>query len=749
MTRDDRRRTTARPSAAWSNARRGPIAGRAPLMGLAVGAIAATTALFAAGPAAAQCRYASDAGTGAQVYVCRDDFGRWRISTPPGGQVILDELPSAVAPGSRPPSTADIAARQQAAATRRERNRQTQAALNTLGCDAGVVDGVMGRRTRSAIRCFQELEGLPRTGRLTEEDRQLLLERAVAAGRGQDPYGRDDFGRQPETPETPETPEPPLVAPPEAPQPPDGGVATQTADALGLPSVNGRLLVGADGGDAAPLLGALTLRALYPDGAEGPGRGAAPDLDAESRSLLYGALATPDERDAAIPPRFRAGDGPELAFADDVSAVEAAALERRIDLTLWPLVSARLPDLPLAFTSKATVTLLDFDPGRQGFPIDVELAAFQLPPWLEDGAAAPEPAALASAPDFLPLDAATAEALIERMATRGGAAPRSLPMIIDWELAAAAPIVPAEVDADPLAPFGLSAVTPAFVYEVTRSALYLDDALTTEVARFALQPHRVGAPEESAEAPVRPVAPTDNAANNAPMPPIEVLAAGDGGLRTADILGVTPGADALDPARGRFAERLGASEPIIVGDGAATALAFVNGEIFASDDGGEVIALMSEPETAPGSLLALGRLVYAPGAPKPHGSLTDALRAKYGAEPARLAGEDDRTDLLVWGWNGEPACLPAVAGAAPEALRRPDLLAGGRGDGLRVLAPVWPQIDFGDGLDRSGCGPVVWARLRRVGPEPDAAVAWFLTWSVSPADYAEAAGDAGGFRIDL
>jgi peptidoglycan hydrolase-like protein with peptidoglycan-binding domain len=46
--------------------------------------------------------------------------------------------------------------------------RDTQVGLNRLGYDAGPADGVMGPRTRQAIRTFQANNGLPVDGRPSE-----------------------------------------------------------------------------------------------------------------------------------------------------------------------------------------------------------------------------------------------------------------------------------------------------------------------------------------------------------------------------------------------------------------------------------------------------------------------------------------------------------------------------------------------------------------------------------------------------
>lgn len=56
-----------------------------------------------------------------------------------------------------------------------------QTALTTLGFDPGVIDGAMGRRTRTAIRGFQFEIDMKQTGRLTKAQKIILFDRAAAA----------------------------------------------------------------------------------------------------------------------------------------------------------------------------------------------------------------------------------------------------------------------------------------------------------------------------------------------------------------------------------------------------------------------------------------------------------------------------------------------------------------------------------------------------------------------------------------
>lgn len=49
-----------------------------------------------------------------------------------------------------------------------DQKRAVQRMLNDLGFNSGVVDGIVGRRTRAAISLFQEVEELPMTGKITD-----------------------------------------------------------------------------------------------------------------------------------------------------------------------------------------------------------------------------------------------------------------------------------------------------------------------------------------------------------------------------------------------------------------------------------------------------------------------------------------------------------------------------------------------------------------------------------------------------
>lgn len=57
----------------------------------------------------------------------------------------------------------------------RAQNRETQTSLNYFGFPAGTPDGVMGRKSRSAISQYQVYMGFPATGQLTPYERDFLV----------------------------------------------------------------------------------------------------------------------------------------------------------------------------------------------------------------------------------------------------------------------------------------------------------------------------------------------------------------------------------------------------------------------------------------------------------------------------------------------------------------------------------------------------------------------------------------------
>ena len=60
---------------------------------------------------------------------------------------------------------------------------QAQERLKAAGFDPGYIDGMLGARTRDALRRYQTSQGLPVTGQLDEATRQVLLAGDRAAKR--------------------------------------------------------------------------------------------------------------------------------------------------------------------------------------------------------------------------------------------------------------------------------------------------------------------------------------------------------------------------------------------------------------------------------------------------------------------------------------------------------------------------------------------------------------------------------------
>jgi len=53
--------------------------------------------------------------------------------------------------------------------------KSIQSVLNNLGYDAGPADGIMGSKTREAIRLYQQDHDLPVTGKLNSDSKKILI----------------------------------------------------------------------------------------------------------------------------------------------------------------------------------------------------------------------------------------------------------------------------------------------------------------------------------------------------------------------------------------------------------------------------------------------------------------------------------------------------------------------------------------------------------------------------------------------
>ncbi|MEL6915745.1 MAG: peptidoglycan-binding domain-containing protein [Pseudomonadota bacterium] len=79
----------------------------------------------------------------------------------------------------------------------RAENRNMQTALNYFGFPAGVADGAVGPRTRSAVAAYQTYMGFPATGQITQFERNILSG-ALAAGQSGMPDTVQLVARSPE-----------------------------------------------------------------------------------------------------------------------------------------------------------------------------------------------------------------------------------------------------------------------------------------------------------------------------------------------------------------------------------------------------------------------------------------------------------------------------------------------------------------------------------------------------------------------
>jgi len=172
----------------------------------------------------------------------------------------------------RTTTTTRTAPRQTTANTaQRQSNRDVQASLNYFGFNAGTVDGVFGRNTRTAISGYQIHMGYTPTGQLTQFERDFLVtsyQRAMAGGpvtaqlvasnpmgtRGLLHHFRDEMmgtaatAPQPAMPSTPQPVAEPVPAAPAAPGLPNflGAAVVQASLASHCNRVS--LVTGSNGG---------------------------------------------------------------------------------------------------------------------------------------------------------------------------------------------------------------------------------------------------------------------------------------------------------------------------------------------------------------------------------------------------------------------------------------------------------------------------------------------------------------------
>ncbi|MCG8357915.1 MAG: peptidoglycan-binding protein [Kiloniellales bacterium] len=176
--------------------------------------------------------------------------------------------------------------------------RAIQTKLNAWRAGLGeplVTDGLIGSRTRAAIRTFQRQAGLPEDGQATDA---LLarLEQALEGGNGAPPPPATETieGLEPEA--APET-----LAPAS-----DFQVATVTATTLQTPSGRGAAARSRAPGSAAPIAAITLPSASDPDATAAPGQDSSIVFLIQDRlNRLSGADRPPLDRDGQLGPRTR------------------------------------------------------------------------------------------------------------------------------------------------------------------------------------------------------------------------------------------------------------------------------------------------------------------------------------------------------------------------------------------------------------------------------------------------------------
>lgn len=185
--------------------------------------------------------------------------------------------------------------------------------------------------------------------------------------------------------------------------PPPSGL-TGAAQVLGLTLLDGKVVDNgtrpSNGSDQAGLVNELVRWAAL--------RKEAPvSLTDQLRSLAFFTLATERERNAVIDPFYLRASNNQKRFNFDplVDEFERAELLEKVDNTLWPVVSQRLPDLPIEVIATRGVTLGEYDRSLGGFPLSFNGDSFSI-------ARQGRFPALSEVPDFLPLSIDDARQLI-------------------------------------------------------------------------------------------------------------------------------------------------------------------------------------------------------------------------------------------------------------------------------------------------------------------------------------------------
>ena len=98
----------------------------------------------------------------------------WLRSSVAGALMMILALPAWAAEEKKASPAKEEKAEKKAPAKGSEEVQKLQEALKAKGQDPGPIDGVMGSKTRAAIKAFQEASGLKATGRLDDPTAEKL-----------------------------------------------------------------------------------------------------------------------------------------------------------------------------------------------------------------------------------------------------------------------------------------------------------------------------------------------------------------------------------------------------------------------------------------------------------------------------------------------------------------------------------------------------------------------------------------------
>lgn len=91
-----------------------------------------------------------------------------------GALCLTLTVPAWATAGTKAPTAKEQRVEKKAVHKRSEEIKKLQEALKTKGEDPGAIDGILGKKTRAAIKAFQEANGLKASGRLDEQTAEKL-----------------------------------------------------------------------------------------------------------------------------------------------------------------------------------------------------------------------------------------------------------------------------------------------------------------------------------------------------------------------------------------------------------------------------------------------------------------------------------------------------------------------------------------------------------------------------------------------